>query len=64
MSISSTNLASGTGEGTVELWDTSEWMQLRLEAVEAVVEVHIPDPNLRAAIEKIWAKHRVTPSAH
>ncbi len=56
VSISSTNLASGTGEGTVELWDTSEWMQLRLEAVEAVVEVHIPDPNLRAAIEKALDK--------
>ena len=49
-------LASGTGEGTVELWNTSEWMQLRLEAVEAEVDVHIPDPNLRAAIEKALDK--------
>ena len=53
VSISSTTLASGTGEGMVELWDTSEWMQLRLEAV---AEVHIPDPNLRAAIEKVLNK--------
>ena len=42
-----TTLASGTEVGTVELWDTSEWRQLRLEAV---AEVDIPDPNLRAAI--------------
>ena len=49
-------LASGTGDGMVELWDTSEWMQLRLEAEAAVIEVHIPDPNLRAAIEKALGK--------
>ena len=45
-------LASGTGEGTIELWDASQWRQLRLEAIEAVVEVHIPDRNLRSEIEK------------
>ena len=52
VSSSSKILASGTDEGTIELWDTSEWRQLRLEAIEAVVEVRIPDRNLRAAIEK------------
>ena len=51
-----TTLASGTGAGTVELWDMSMLRQLRLEAVEAVVEVHLPDPNLRAAIEKALDK--------
>ena len=40
-------LASGTRDGTVELWDTSGLMGVRLEAV---VEIDIPDPNLRAAI--------------
>ena len=38
-----TPLACGTENGTVELWDTSEW-------VKSAAEVHIPDPNLRAAI--------------
>ncbi len=52
VSSSSKILASGTDEGTIELWDTSEWMQLRLDAMEAVVEVHIPDRNLRSEIEK------------
>ena len=46
-------LASGTEAGTVELWNTSEWMQLRLELM---AEVDIPDPNLRAAIEKALGK--------
>ena len=42
-----TTLASGTEAGTVELWDTSGLMGVRLEAVS---EINIPDPNLRAAI--------------
>ena len=42
-----TTLASGTEASTVELWDTSGWMGVRLEAVS---EINIPDPNLRAAI--------------
>ena len=46
-------LASGTKAGTVELWNTAEWMQLRLELM---AEVDIPDPNLRAAIEKALGK--------
>ena len=40
-------LASGTSGGTVELWDTSGLMGVRLEAT---AEIDIPDPNLRAAI--------------
>ena len=40
-------IASGTTEGTIELWDTSRLIDLRLEAL---AEVAIPDPNLRAAI--------------
>ena len=51
-------LASGTDAGTVELWDTSEWMQLRLEAV---AEVDIPDPNLRAAIVTALGKQPSDP---
>ena len=51
-------LASGTGNGTVELWDTSGWMQLRLEAV---AEVDIPDPNLRAAIATALGKQPSDP---
>ena len=51
-------LASGTEAGTVELWDTSEWMQLRLEAV---AEVDIPDPNLRAAIATALGKQPSDP---
>ena len=43
-----TILASGTEDGMVELWDTSGWRQAR---VQAVTEINIPDPNLRAAIE-------------
>ena len=35
------------GGGTVELWDTSGLMGVRLEAT---AEIDIPDPNLRAAI--------------
>ena len=42
-----TTLASGTVAGTVELWDMSGLMGVRLEAV---AEIDIPDPNLRAAI--------------
>ncbi len=42
-----TTLASGTEAGTVELWDTSGLMGVRLEAI---AEIDIPDPNLRAAI--------------
>ena len=53
VSFSGTTLASATEAGTVELWNTSEWMQLRLEAI---AEVDIPDPNLRAAIEKALGK--------
>ena len=40
-------LAAGTKEGTVELWDTSGWLEARLEVV---VEIDIPDSDLRAAI--------------
>ena len=53
VSFSGTTLASATEAGTVELWNTSEWMQLRLEAI---AEVDIPGPNLRAAIEKALGK--------
>ena len=42
-----TTLATGTEGGTVELWDTSGLMGVRREAVS---EIDIPDPNLRAAI--------------
>ena len=46
-----TTLASGTEDGTIELWDTSGLTQSRLEAV---AEIDIRDPNLRAVIaEKI-----------
>ena len=51
--FSGTILASATDAGTVKLRDSSEWRQARLEAV---AEVHIPDPNLRAAIEKALGK--------
>ena len=40
-------IASGTADGTIELWDTSGLMRERLEAL---AEIDIPDPNLRAAI--------------
>ena len=40
-------IASGTADGTIELWDTSGSMRERLEAL---AEIDIPDPNLRAAI--------------
>ena len=40
-------LAAGTKEGTVKLWDTSGWLEARLEVV---VEIDIPDSDLRAAI--------------
>ena len=40
-------LVSGTRTGTVELWDMSMLVEARLEAVS---EINIPDPNLRAAI--------------
>ena len=53
VSFSGTILASATWAGTVKLWNTSEWMQLRLEAM---AEVNIPDPNLRTAIEKALGK--------
>ena len=53
-----TTLASGLSDGTVELWDTSEWTQLRLEAVN---EVNIPDPNLRAAIATAFGKPSSAP---
>ena len=46
-------LAFGTGDSTVELWDTSGLMEARLEAV---AEIDIPDPNLRAAIETALGK--------
>ncbi len=46
-----TTLASGSsdhfGDGTFLLWDLSELAELRLEAL---AEVDIPDPNLRAVI--------------
>ena len=38
-----TPLACGTDNGTVELWDMSGW-------IPSAAEIHIPDPNLRAAI--------------
>ena len=51
-------LASGLSNGMVELWDTSEWTQLRLEAVN---EVNIPVPNLRAAIATALGKPSSAP---
>ena len=42
-----TDFATGLESGMVELWDSSSWTRLRLEAV---TEIDIPDPNLRAAI--------------
>ena len=53
VSFLGTILASATDAGTVELWDSSGWRQARLEAM---AEVNIPDPNLRAAIEKALDK--------
>ena len=53
VSFSGTTLASATEASKVELWNTSEWLQLRLEAI---AEVDIPDPNLRTAIEKALGK--------
>ena len=53
VSFSGTILASGAHDGTVRLRDSSEWRQARLEAM---AEVNIPDPNLRAAIEKALGK--------
>ena len=46
-------LASGTDEGMIELWDTSGLIRERLEAV---AEIDIPDPNLRAAIATALGK--------
>ena len=46
-------LASGTDEGMIELWDTSGLMRERLEAV---AEIDIPDPNLRAVIATALGK--------
>ena len=46
-------LASGTAEGMIELWDTSGLIRERLEAV---AEIDIPDPNLRAAIATALGK--------
>ena len=46
-------LAAGTTESTVELWDTSMLMGDRLEALD---EIDIPDPNLRAAIATALGK--------
>ena len=57
-SLDGRTFASGTGNGTVELWDTSEWMQLHLEAV---AEVDIPDANLRAAIVTALGKQPSDP---
>ena len=51
-------LAAGTIDGTVELWDTSELTQVRLEAIAEIVD--IPDSNLRAAIATTFDK---SPSA-
>ena len=53
VSFSGTILASATDAGTVELRDSSEWRQARLEAT---AEVDILDPNLRTAIEKALDK--------
>ena len=53
VSFSGTILASATDAGMVELRDSSEWRQARLEALAAV---DIPDSNLRAAIEKALGK--------
>ena len=46
-------LASGTGEGTIELGYTSGLMRERLEAL---AEIDIRDPNLRAAIATALGK--------
>ena len=48
-----TTLASGTEDRTVELWDMSGLMEVRLEAV---AEIDLPDPNLRAAIATTLGK--------
>ena len=53
VSFSGTILASATDAGAIELWDSSEWRQARLEAL---AKVDIPDPNLRAAIERTLDK--------
>ena len=53
VSFSGTILASATEAGMVELRDSSEWRQARLEGLAGV---DIPDPNLRAAIEKALGK--------
>ena len=53
VSFSGTIVAAATDAGIVGLRDSSEWGQARLEAV---AEVDIPDPNLRAAIEKALGK--------
>ena len=52
-SPSGTTLASGTEDRTVELWDMSGLMEVRLEAV---AEIDLPDPNLRAAIATTLGK--------
>ena len=57
-SLDGTILASGTWDGTVELWDTSGWAEGRLEAV---TEIDIPDPNLRAVIATALGKPLSTP---
>ena len=46
-------LASGTRAGPVELWDVSE---LTRPPLETPVEISIPDPNFRAAIETALGK--------
>ena len=51
-------LASGGGDRKVELWDTSGLMQRRLEAI---AEVDILDPNLRATIATSFGMPPSTP---
>ena len=51
-------LASGGPGRTVELWDTSGLMQRRLEAL---IEINMPDPNLRATIATSFGMPPSTP---
>ena len=53
-----TTFASGSWDRTVELWNASGLMQLRLESL---IEVDMPDPNLRAAIATAFGVPPTTP---
>ena len=46
-------LAAGSWDNTVELWDMSKWV---VDQLEPTSKINIPDPNLRAAIEKALSK--------